>query len=131
MSQASTEVERSMRIELLRAKAALEREALAASFQHTPHTPAQPALPGIHDLVPGLLGAVRLPGGTSQMVLQAYQFWRQYPVVGSVVSAVVLRGSRRSRVIKTALTAAAAWKAYQLWRDSQDDHADVDYADQD
>lgn len=105
------------RIELLRARAALEREALVADMSNAARqlTPAN----ALRHFMPG---RGRMTGSTavaSGLAMQAFRLWRQYPMVGSALSALALGGSRRYRLVKAVVGLAVGWKAFQMWRSSQ------------
>lgn len=121
MGKSSPAVDRAVRIELLRARAALEREALVANVSHAAGqlTPAA----ALRGLMPGLMGATRSSGAASGLAMQAWRLWRQYPMLGSTLSALALGGSRKSRLVKAIVGSVVAWKAFQMWRDSQSDDA--------
>jgi len=126
MAKRSAVVDREIRIELLRARAALERQALALDIEEAGHRLS----PGnaLREFIPGLsalgglggLGAAfgRKPGGSraSGLAMQAYRLWRQYPIIGSTVSALALGGSRKARVVKAIVGGVVAWKLYGLWQ---------------
>ena len=119
MGKRSAATDREIRIELLRARAALERQALALDIQEAGHCLS----PGnaLREFVPGLggLGAFGRSAGSSRaggLAMQAYRLWRQYPIVGSTVSALALGGSRKARVVKAVVGAVVAWKLYGLWQ---------------
>ncbi|MBJ7264728.1 MAG: hypothetical protein JHC61_13860 [Burkholderiaceae bacterium] len=120
MAKRSAAVDREIRIELLRARAALERQALALDIEEASHRLS----PGnaLREFIPGLggLSAVfgRKPGGSRAggLAIQAYRLWRQYPIIGSTVSALALGGSRKARVVKAIVGGVVAWKLYDLWQ---------------
>lgn len=116
MGKRSAATDRAIRIELLRARAALERQALALDIEEAGHCLS----PGnaLREFVPGLGAFGRSAGGSRAggLAMQAYRLWRKYPIVGSTVSALALGGSRKARVVKAVVGAVVAWKLYGLWQ---------------
>jgi len=74
MGKSSPAVDRAVRIELLRARAALEREALVANVSRAAGqlTPAA----ALRGLMPGLMGATRSSGAASGLAMQVWRLWR-------------------------------------------------------
>ncbi|MFT0851609.1 hypothetical protein VRY85_12615 [Achromobacter sp. F4_2707] len=105
MSRRSPSQERALRIELLRARAALERQSLALGVQHLGRS-----------LTPRGLLASFLPGDTSRKspadyLLQALRLTRRYPLVLSLGSSLLSGVARRkSRWWKLAAAAVVAWQ---------------------
>jgi len=117
MSRMSPGVERQVRIEMLRARAAIEREALAQRIVEAGHALSPANL--VRGLVPGLGGRMgRGRGSASSMLWQAVSLARRYPLVSSSLSTLVLGGSRRSRLLKLAGVGLAGWQLYKTWRGS-------------
>lgn len=110
MGKSSPAADRAMRIELLRAKAALERETLVINVAAVGRT----LTPGnaMRGLWPGVVEAARASGGTN-MAMQAFNVWRRYPIIGSTLSALVLGGGRKSHLLKAIVVGVAGWKLYQ------------------
>jgi len=98
--------DRAIRIELLRARAAIERQGLAHGVTEVRHS-----------LTPrGLLEAV-LPRGRSRrrppsdLLMQAFSFSRRYPMMLSLGSALISTAARRRlRWWKLAAGAVIAWQ---------------------
>jgi hypothetical protein len=108
MSKLSPAVDRQVRIELLRARAAVEREALVHNVAGVAESLSPSRL--IKGLVPRV-GAGNLP----MLAWQAFSVVRRYPVVASSLSAVFLRG-KRSRLLKLGTAAVVGWQVYRGWR---------------
>lgn len=104
MSRTPTGRERAVRIELLRARAAIERQSMVHGLQHLGSS-----------LTPrGLLSSVfprasrRSP---ADLLMQAFSMSRRYPMILSLGSALVSATARRRlRWWKLAAAAAAAWQ---------------------
>jgi len=104
----SPAVDRAVRIELLRARAALEREALAHEISRLGRSLDPRAL------VQGLLPRVA-NGQGRHLLWQAVRLARRFPVLTSTVSAWLL-GGKRSRLIRLGSGALLAWQVFQTWR---------------
>ncbi len=76
MVKRSPTIDRAVRIELLRARAAIERESLAQSIASTGRKLEPASL--IRSLLPGLAS-----GNASRWALQAISLARRYPIVSS------------------------------------------------
>jgi len=106
MTRLSTK-DRAVRIELLRARAAIERQSVAHSIQDL----GQSLTPrGILDAVlPSRASGKRRP--PSQLLLQAFSMTRRYPMVLSLGSALLSGAARRKlRWWKLAAGAVVAWQ---------------------
>ncbi|HLS51994.1 MAG TPA: hypothetical protein VK032_08365 [Burkholderiaceae bacterium] len=110
-----TKIERHVRIELLRARAALEREAFAeqvcgVASQLTPSSLLQRVLPR----------SLRSVSGQSGLLLGGLRLLRQYPFLLSGVSTLLGRGAllRRRGLLQSALGVVLLW---QLFRRSSRD----------
>lgn len=114
MTKRSPTVDRAVRIELLRARAAIERESLAQSIVSTGHK-LEPA-----SIIRGLLPRLA-SGGASRWALQAITMVRRYPLVSSSLSTLFMRGGKRSKLLKIAGGALVGWQVYKLWQSSRDD----------
>lgn len=115
MARHSASVDRMVRLELLRARAALEREALAQGIVEAGRT----LTPGnmVKSIWPSLGKA-----NTSRLFWQAFALVRRYPFVSSTLSAMVVgRGGRRSRLLKLAGVALVGWQAYRFWQSSREE----------
>ncbi|OZI71080.1 hypothetical protein [Bordetella genomosp. 12] len=113
----SPAVERQVRIELLRARAAIERESLAQSIAETGQA-LEPA-----NLVRGLLPKLTR-GNTSQWVLQAYNIARRYPIVSSAASAMFMGGGKRLGLLRWAGIGLAGWQLARTWMKSHKRESD-------
>lgn len=113
MAKPTTAVDRAVRIELLRARAALERESLAHDIVSTTRS-----------LRPGNLVKRWLPsltqGNLSKLLWQGFTLARRYPFVSSTLSALVMGRGKRSGLIKLAGGALLGWQAFKAWRDSRE-----------
>lgn len=93
MARHSASVDRMVRLELLRARAALEREALAQGIVEAGRTLTPSNM--VKSIWPSLGKA-----NTSRLFWQAFALVRRYPFVSSTLSAMVMgRGARRSRLL--------------------------------
>ncbi|MGE8638729.1 MAG: hypothetical protein ACN6PR_08815 [Achromobacter sp.] len=113
MSKRSPTVDRAVRIELLRARAAIERESLAQSIVSTSHK-LEPA-----SIIRGLLPRLA-SGGASRWALQAITLARRYPLVSSSLSTLLMRGGKRFKLLKIAGGALVGWQVYKLWQSSRE-----------
>lgn len=111
MNKLSPEVDRQVRIELLRARAAVEREALVHNVAGLTQSLSPAHL--IKSLMPRL-GAGNMPG----LAWQAFSLVRRYPIITSSLSTIFLRG-KRSRLLKLAGAAAVGWQVYRGWQARQ------------
>jgi len=105
-------VDRAVRIELLRARAALEREALchrASQFGSSIGRMGDTLRPVA--LLSGLFRGRSAP----QLFLRMAGLAGRYPVLTSTLSAWMM-GRRRSRLLKAASAALVAWQLYGAWR---------------
>lgn len=105
----STEIDRAVRIELLRARAALERESLAHDIALTTRS-----------LTPGNLLKRWLPGAArgnlSSLLFRGFTLARRYPFISSTLSAVVMGRGKRAGLFKLAGGALLGWQAFKAWR---------------
>lgn len=118
MAKRSPQVDREVRIELLRAKAALEREALAYDIAYAGESlkPAN-ALRSLWPAAGQFAGQFSgQSGNVPRIAMQAYQLFRQYPMIGSGLSAVLLQGGRKTRIAKVAVLGLVGWKLLSMWR---------------
>lgn len=104
------ELERAVRIELLLARSALERESLCRRCRDIRHSAASIG----RSFGPvGML--TRLARGRApNLLLQLGGLARRYPLLLSTVSAWLV--GRQSRVFKAGSLAVAAWQLYRIWR---------------
>jgi|LNAP01.1.fsa_nt_gb hypothetical protein len=114
MSKRSPTVDRAVRIELLRARAAIERESLAQGIISTGRRLEPSSI--IRGLLPRLAS-----GGASRWALQAITLARRYPLVSSSLSTLLMRGGKRFKLLKVAGGALVGWQLYKLWQSSKED----------
>ncbi|PND32570.1 hypothetical protein C1I89_16020 [Achromobacter pulmonis] len=114
MAKRSPSVDRAVRIELLRARAAIERESLAQSIASAGRRLEPSAL--LRGLLPSLASS-----SASRWALQAISLARRYPLVSSSLSAMVMRGGKRSRLLKIAGGAFVGWQLFKAWRGARQD----------
>ncbi|MFY0480831.1 hypothetical protein [Achromobacter marplatensis] len=114
MSKRSPTVDRAVRIELLRARAAIERESLAQGIISTGRRLEPSSI--IRGLLPRLAS-----GGASRWALQAITLARRYPLVSSSLSTLLMRGGKRFKLLKIAGGALVGWQLYKLWQSSKED----------
>ena len=114
MTKRSPTVDRAVRIELLRARAAIERESLAQSIASAGRKLEPAAL--LKGLLPSLAS-----GSASRWALQAISLARRYPIVSSSLSAMVMRGGKRSKLLKIAGGAFVGWQLFRAWQNSRRD----------
>jgi hypothetical protein len=115
VAKLSPVVERAVRIELLRAQAAIDREELIQNVADLGVSLSPSHL--VKGLLPGGLGGLA-SGNGSRMALQAFSLMRRYPVVLSSLSAVFLGGNKRSKLVKLATGAVVGWQVFRAWRSS-------------
>lgn len=111
MNKLSPEVDRQVRIELLRARAAVEREALVHNVAGLTQSLSPAHL--VKSLMPRM-GAGNVPA----LAWRAFSLVRRYPVIMSSLSTVFLSG-KRSRLLKLAGAAAVGWQVYRGWQARQ------------
>jgi hypothetical protein len=80
-------MDRAVRIKLLRARAAIERESLAQSIAQTGKASEPLAL--ARQILPGLTGTK-----AGKMMWQAFSLARRYPFISSSLSALFMSGKR-------------------------------------
>lgn len=120
MNKRSPTVDRAVRIELLRARAAIERESLAQNIVSAGRRLEPGAL--LRGLLPGLAS-----GGASRWAMQAITLARRYPFVSSSLSAMFMRGGKRSKLLKLAGGAFVGWQILKALRGTrQDDERESD-----
>ncbi|CAM4083270.1 hypothetical protein [Bordetella tumulicola] len=122
MAKSPTAMDRAVRIELLRARAALERESLA-----------QDIAAASRSVRPGSLLKRWLPslakGNVSRLMWQGFTLARRYPFVSSTLSALIMGRGKRAGLFKLAGGALLGWQAFKAWRGSKLEagaHADRD-----
>jgi len=119
----SPAIDRAVRMELLRAKAAVEREALLhnlaeAGVALSPSHLVRSVLPSS---LQGLVGGGGGIGGasSSKIAMQAFTLLRRYPMVLSSASALLLKGSKKSKLLKLGAGVLIGWQALRVWREKQ------------
>ncbi|WP_251865791.1 hypothetical protein [Achromobacter sp. Marseille-Q4962] len=115
MNKRSPTVDRAVRIELLRARAAIERESLAQGLAAAGRRLEPAAL--LKSFIPGLGGG---GGAASRLALQAISLARRYPIISSSLSALFMGGGKRSKLLKVAGGLFVGWQLYRMWRGSDD-----------
>lgn len=104
-----TSSERAVRIELLRAKAALERQSLAHNVSRARR-----------DMDPSRLlrsvGPKFVSSRVTGLVSQAITLARRYPVISSTLSSVLLGRGRFGRLAKLASVGMLAMQVARWWR---------------
>lgn len=116
MAKTSSAIDRAVRIELLRARAAIERESLA----HDIATASRSLQP--RNLVKRWLPAVGR-SNLSGLLWQGVSLARRYPFISSTVSALIMGRGKRSRLLRLAGGALLGWQALKAWRNSRDGQA--------
>lgn len=118
MTKRSPSVDRAVRIELLRARAAIERESLAQGIVSAGRKLEPAAL--FKSFLPGLGG-----GGVSRWAMRAIGLARRYPLISSSLSAMFMRGGGKSKLLKLAGGALVGWQLFKLWQDVRQDDDDT------
>lgn len=114
MANRSSSIDRAVRIELLRARAAIERESLAHDIASASRSLQPRNL--VKRWLPGLSG-----GNLSGLVWQGVALARRYPFISSTVSALIMGRGKRSRLLRLAGGALLGWQALRAWRGSRQD----------
>lgn len=115
MSRRNTARDRALRIELLRARAAIERQSVAHNVQELGQSLTPRGL--LETFIPrqGGGGGGRKP--PSDLLLQAFSFSRRYPMLLSMGTALLSKAARRKlRWWKLAAGAVLAWQASRSLR---------------
>lgn len=108
MSQPSSRHDRTVRIELLRARAAIERQSMAHGVQQLSESLTPRGL--LESILPGGGGSSRR-ASPSDMLSRVFSMSRRYPMVLSLGSALLSTAARRRlRWWKLAVGAAVAWQ---------------------
>lgn len=110
--QASPAIDHAARIELLRARAAIERESLAQGIVAASRTLEPAAL--FKSFLPGLASR-----GVSRWAMQAIGLARRYPFLSSSLSAMFMRGGDKSKLFKFAGGVLVGWQLFRIWRDAR------------
>lgn len=118
----SPSVDRHVRIELLRARAAIERETLARRLAETGQELAPTRL--VRSLLPGVVGK----GGASSLLLQAIGLARRHPLLSSALPTLLMGRGRRGGILRLAAVGLAGWQLFKAWqkRDAADARAPAD-----
>ena len=97
--------DRALRIELLRARAAIERQSLTQGVRQLGDSVTPRGL--LHSFLPGTRGG----GSPVDLLLRVFRLTRRYPLVLSLGSSLFAVASRRrSLLTKLALGVLVAWK---------------------
>lgn len=109
MSRRNSSRDRAVRIELLRARAAIERQSVVHNVQSLGQSLTPRGL--LETFMPRLgSGGRRKP--PSDLLMQAFSFSRRYPMVLSMGTALLSKAARRKiRWWKLAAGAVLAWQA--------------------
>ena len=110
MAKRSPSIDRAVRIEPLRARAAIERESWPRA---SPAPAASWSRPRLKSLLPGLASS-----NASRWALQAIGLARRYPLVSSSLSAMFMRGGKRFRLLKVAAGALVGWQLWKTWQEA-------------
>lgn len=108
----SPSIDRAVRIELLRARAALERESLVQAVVQAGDELTPRAL--FSNLWPRVAAA-----NGSRMALQAFGLLRKYPMLGTGLSSLALSGGKKVGLVKAAGAAFVGWRIFSAWRGSK------------
>ncbi|HYG42947.1 MAG TPA: hypothetical protein VEA17_08500 [Bordetella sp.] len=112
MAKPSPAIDRAVRIELLRARAAIERESLAQDIASAGRSLEPRNL--VRRWLPGFAG-----GNLSNLVWQGVALARRYPFISSTVSALIMGRGKRSRLLRLGGGALLGWQLFKAWRDSR------------
>lgn len=107
----SPAIERAVRIELLRARAALERESLAHDIVVTSRALSP------DNLVKRWIPSVGR-GNVTSLLWQGVSLARRYPIISSTVSAFLMKRGKRVGLLKLAGGALVGWQAFKVWRNA-------------
>jgi len=112
MRRSSSSADRQARIELLRTRAALERETLAGQLARV----TQAWRPGLL-LRAALAGlSVGKKGGWSAVPAQVVGLIKRYPVLGSTLSSLMLGRIGSQGIVRAVTIGLAGWELYKAWR---------------
>lgn len=112
MAKSTKDIDRAVRIELLRARSAIEREALVQDIASTT-TSLKPG-----NLIKRLLPSVT-QGNVSNLLWQGVSLARRYPFVSSTLSAWVMGRGKRAGFVKLASGALLGWQVFSAWRNAK------------
>jgi len=109
MAKPMPTVDRVVRLEHLRVRAALEREALAQNIAQVSR-----------NLQPGNLFKSMLPrfisGQVPRLAWEAFHLLRRYPIVTSSLSALVMGKGRRFRLLRLTGGVFVVWQLFKAWQ---------------
>lgn len=111
-------VDRAVRIELLRARAALEREAMCQRFAHLGDS-VNRAGNVLRPLT--FFSGMARSRNAPQLFMRMAGLAGRYPVLTSTLSAWMM-GRKRSRLLKMASAGLVAWQVYRAWRQRSTEH---------
>lgn len=107
--------ERALRKELLRARAAVERQSLRKSTCDVAHDISPSAL--VRSVVPRSLSSGK---GVGAALVQGARFLSRYPFLVSTLSGLLSgRGRSRTRLLKAGVGVVAAWQLLKLLKPGQ------------
>jgi hypothetical protein len=110
----SAHVDRAVRIELLRARAALEREAFVVSVVEARQSLSPRSL--FSSVWPRVAAA-----NSSRLAMQALGLMRRYPVIGSGLSTLVFGGTKKTGLLKLGGGLLLGWRLLSAWRSAKED----------
>ena len=112
MAKSTPAIDRAVRIELLRARAALEREALCQRVSHLGNSVSRAGnVLRPLTLFSGMFRSRNAP----QLFMRMAGLAGRYPVLTSTVSAWMM-GRKRSRLLKLASAGLVALQVYRAWK---------------
>lgn len=112
MKKALSAQDRALHIELVRARAAIERQQLKRSVRDVSYA-LQPAA-----LAKGMLPAFTGGRSTTRWILQLFSLSRRYPLLTSGATALVSSVGKRHRLIKLSLGLLLAWQVMRAGKNS-------------
>jgi hypothetical protein len=115
MAKSSSKIDLALRIELARARAAIERENLAQGVETFSHTIKPSSL--LRRLAANLASRHGLLLGW-----QSLRWLQRYPIISSSLSALLLRGGKRFGLLKLSGAAFVAWQLLKMWRTARTAH---------
>jgi hypothetical protein len=117
MRRSSSSADRQARIELLRTRAAIERETLARQLARV----TQAWRPGLllRAALSGL--SVGKKGGWSGLPAQLAGLLKRYPLLSSTLSSLLLGKIGSAGIVRAATIGLAGWELYKAWRGGRDE----------
>lgn len=117
MSRFSSSADRQARIELLRTRAALERETLAGQLAGI----SRAWRPGL--LLRAAFAGLNLgkKGGWGALPAQVMGLVKRHPVLGSALSSLLLGKLGSQSIVRAATIGLAGWELYKAWRGGRKD----------